>query len=325
MPKIFVIAEHRKGDIQDVTWEILNKGAELASLSSAELVTVLLGYGVQDIAQELAQRADRVMVIEDKGLENFNSETYQRVLSYLISEYKPVITLLGHSAFGIELAPSLATQLRMPLSTDCIDLRLEGRTLSTIRQMYGGKVNAEISFPEARQYMVTVRPGSFPVEGNLLPTKAGKIERLSFPLAEAESKKFIEYVEAEVGEVDITKADVLVSVGQGINDGKDIPLVEGLAKALGASLACSRPIVDKKWLPKERQVGTSGKTVKPKIYVAIGISGAFQHLAGIKGGTIIAINKDPKAPIFRVADYGVIDDLFKIVPLLKEKVEELKS
>jgi len=321
--RIFVLAEHRRGIIQDVTWEMLNKGRELASRWSAELVAVLLGYGVKDFAEGLAQRAEQVLLVEDETLENFNSEIYQKVLSHLISEDKPVLTLIGHTSFGMDLAPSLAAQLGIPLSTDCIDLHLEDGKLTTIRQMYGGKVNAEISFPGACEYMVTVRPGSFPMEGE--EPKAGEIKSLASPVEGIEYKRFIEYVEAAVGEVDITQADILVSVGHGIGDSKNIPLVAELAEALGGHLSCSRPVVDKKWLPKDRQVGTSGKTVKPKVYIAIGISGAFQHVAGIKGGAILAINKDPKAPIFRVADYGIVGDLFKIVPLLKEKIEELKA
>ena len=323
MSMIFVLAEHRRGVIQDVTWEMLNKGRELASEWSAESVAVLLGYGVKNFAEELAQRADQVLLVEDEKLENFNGAIYQKVLSQIISEYKPVLTLVGHTSFGMDFAPSLAAQLGLPLSTDCIDLHLEDGGLTAVRQMYAGKVNAEISFPGASEYMITVRPGSFPAEGEAV--KGGKIESLSISIEDIENKKFVEYVEAAAGEVDITQADTLVSVGNGIGDAKNIPIVAELAEALGGVLSCSRPVVDKKWLPKERQVGTSGKTVKPKVYLAIGISGAFQHVAGIKEGTIIAVNKDPKAPIFRVADYGVIGDLFKIVPLLKEKVKESKA
>jgi len=321
--RIFVLAEHRRGSLRDITWEMLNRGQELASGSGSELVAVLLGYGVKNLAGELAQRADQVLLVEDERLENFNGEIYQQVLSHIISEHKPVLTLIGHTAFGMDLAPSLATQLGIPLSTDCIDLHLENGTLTAIRQMYAGKVNAEISFPGAKEYIVTVRVGSFPAEGE--ESKAGEIKSLASTVEDVEYKKFIEYVEAVAGEVDITQADVLISVGNGIGDSKNIPLVAELAEAMGGCLSCSRPVVDKKWLPKERQVGTSGKTVKPKIYLAIGISGAFQHLAGIKGATILAINKDPKAPIFRVADYGIVGDLFKVVPVLKEKVKELRA
>lgn len=323
MAGIFVLAEHRKGSFRDITWEMLNKARELASGSGSKLVAVLLGCGVKDLGQQLAQRADQVLLIEDEKLENFNSETYQKVLSQLISEYKPWLTLIGHTSIGMDLAPSLAAELRIPLSTDCIDLCLEDKELTTIRQMYGGRVNAKISFPGARQYLVTVRASSFPLEGN--EVRSGEINSLTLPVGEAEYKRFIEYVEAALGEVDITKAEILVSIGQGIGEGKNIPLIAELAESLGGTLSCSRPVVDKKWLPKERQVGTSGKTVKPKVYIAIGISGAFQHIAGIKGGTIIAINKDPKAPIFTVADYGIVGDLFKVVPLLKEKAAQWKG
>ena len=323
MSKIFVLAEHRKGTIQDITWEMLSKGRDLAAGAGAELVAVLLGCQVKDFAEGLAQKAEQVLVVEDERLENFNGEIYQKALSHIIDEHKPVLTLVGNTAFGMDLAPSLAAQLGIPLSTDCIDLQLEDGKLTTVRQMYGGKVNAEISFPGASEYIVTVRPGSFPIEGEML--KGGKVESSSFPLEEVDYKRFIEYVEAAVGDVDITQTDILVSVGHGIGDAKNIPLVAELADVLGGVLSCSRVVVDKKWLPKERQVGTSGKTVKPKVYIAIGISGAFQHVAGIKGSTIIAINKDPKAPIFRVADYGIVGDLFKVVPQLKEKIEELKA
>jgi electron transfer flavoprotein alpha subunit len=153
----------------------------------------------------------------------------------------------------------------------------------------------------------------------------GEIVRTASPLTEeTAAKRFIEYVEAAVGDIDITQAGILVSVGRGIKDQENIPMVQELADSLGAVLSCSRPVVDKKWLPKERQVGTSGKTVKPKVYIALGISGAFQHVAGMKAsGTIIAVNKDPKAPIFNVADYGIVGDLFKLVPVLKEKVTEM--
>jgi len=321
--KVFVVAEHRRGVIQDVTWEMLTKGRELASGWNAGLVAVLLGHQVGKFAEELAQRAEQVLLVEDEKLENFNGAMYQKVLSQVIGEHKPLLTLIGHTSFGMDFAPSLAASLGIPLSTDCIDLRLEGGKLIAVRQMYAGKVNAEVSFPGADEYIITVRPGSFPAEGEAV--KGGEIRSLGVSVEDVEAKRFIEYVEAAAGEVDITQADTLVSVGNGIGDAKNIPIVAELAEAIGGVLSCSRPVVDKKWLPKERQVGTSGKTVKPKVYLAIGISGAFQHIAGIKEGTIIAINKDPKAPIFRVADYGVVGDLFKIVPALKEKVKELKA
>lgn len=321
--QIFVLTEHRKGQIRDITWEMLTKGWELASQFGVKLNAVLLGYQVANLAQELRKRADEVLVVENERLGNFNSENYQETLASLIDQYKPKLVLIAHTSFGMDLAPSLATQLGIPLSTDCIDLRFEGRNLITTRQMYGGKVNAEELLVEAPTYLVTVRAGSFlPGEEE---ARQGRISRISLCPKEVDYKEFITYVEAAAGEVDITQADVIIDVGQGIGDEKNIPLVAELAEVTGGVLGCSRPIVDKKWLPKERQIGTSGKTVKPKVHLVIGVSGAFQHLAGMKGGTIIAINKDPKAPVFRVADYGIVSDLFKIVPVLITRLKELKA
>jgi electron transfer flavoprotein alpha subunit len=213
----------------------------------------------------------------------------------------------------------------MPLATDCIAIDREGETFALTRQLYGGKVSAAVSFMKNGPYLMTLRPGAFPVvEKEPFP---GEIVSIPSPLTdEGLAKRFLQYVEAVMGEVDITQADILVSVGRGIKEAQNISMVKEFADVLGGVLSCSRPIVDKKWLPKERQVGTSGKTVKPKVYIAIGISGAFQHIAGMRGaGTVIAINKDPKAPIFSVAHYGIVADLFKVVPVLKEKVKELRQ
>ena len=323
MSSIFVIAEHRKGMLRDVTHEMLNKGRELAGLSGNTLTAVLLGKKTDAFCGEIAAIADEVLVIEDDRLENYNGETYAGVISSLLDEYKPLVTLIGHTAAGMDLAPALATMKNIPVSTDCIDLRLDGNSLTVVRQLYGGKVNCDTAFDPAESYIVTIRPGTFPSEpGN---GGRGEIKKIGCPELPSENKKFIEYIEAVAGAVDITLADVLVSVGQGLGDAKHIPMMEEFAEALGASLSCSRPVVDRKWLPQERQVGSSGKTVKPKVYLAIGISGAFQHVTAVKADTIIAINKDPRAPIFGVADYGIVGDLFQIIPILKEKVIELRN
>ena len=325
MKEIIVLAEHRRGELRDVTWEMLSKGRQLSESLGAEINVALLGKGVNHLAEALKPKTNRVLLVEDERLEAFNSITYEKVLTQLITERKPFLTLIAHTAMGMDLAPGLATHLKIPLATDCIGIDLEGETLSLTRQLYGGKVNAAVSFLKTGPYIVTVRSGAFPVleKGPL----AGEIVPLPSPLTdEGLAKRFLQYVEAAAGEVDITQADILVSVGRGIKEAENIPIVKELAEALGGALACSRPVVDKKWLPKGCQVGTSGKTVKPKVYIAIGISGAFQHIAGMKGaGTIIAINKDPKAPIFGVAQYGIVADLFKIVPVLKNKVKELKK
>ncbi len=325
MTELFVLTEHRQGEIRDITFEMLTKGRELAEKTKTDLTAVLLGHNVEHHAKQLTDHAKKVLLIDDARLENFNSEAYQRALSHLITQHKPLLTLIGHTAFGVDLAPSLATQLNLPLATDCIDLNLEEEKLTVIRQVYGGKVNAKARLRKSESYIVTIRPATF--EAQEIKPLGGEITKIDSPLSEkTKNKRFIEYVQPPAGEVDITAADILVAIGRGIKDADNMPIVEELADTLGGALACSRPIVDKEWLPTDRQVGTSGKTVKPKLYIAIGISGAFQHVTGMKNSDlIIAINKDPKAPIFRVADYGVVDDLFKVVPVLKSKIYEAKE
>ena len=316
MGEIFVLAEHRQGELRDVTFEMLGKGQELAAALDAPLAAVLLGHGVEDFATELAKHANQVLVVEDEQLEHFNSETYQQVLAHLITERKPSLVLMGQSAQGMDLAPSLATQLDLPLATDCVGLEFEDGQLFAVCEMYGGKVSARIAFRQADTYMTTVRQAAFPFEEG--ESLGGEVIVVDSPLTEEiKLRKFIEYVEAAVGDVDITQADVVVAVGRGIKEGDNMSLVEKLAEALGGVVAGSRPVVDAGWLPPDRQVGQSGKTVKPKLYLAVGISGASQHMVGMKAAsTIVAINKDPDAPIFKVAHYGIVDDLFKVVPAL---------
>ena len=322
---IFVLAEHRMGELRDITFEMLTKGHELARQVGSELTALLLGHGVDGMAEELAKWADRVLYVEDERLKDFNADAYQAVLASLIEERRPVLTMIGHTAYGVDLAPSLAVQLGLPLATDCIDLCFEEGRLCVVRQMYGGKVNVRGRLREASSYLATVRQAAFK-PGDYGPLN-GSIERVESPLKEEPpGRKFIELVMSPPGEVDITAADIIVSIGRGIKDKENLPMIEELAKLLGGVVACSRPIVDKGWLPKDRQVGSSGRTVKPKLYLAIGISGAFQHVVGMKDSElIIAINKDPKAPIFRFSDYGIVDDLFKVVPELIKQLKEIKG
>jgi electron transfer flavoprotein alpha subunit len=326
MAGIFVLAEHRQGQIRDITYEMLTKGREIAEKTNAELTAVILGKDVKEKAKALSAYAKKVLVVEDIKLENFNSEAYQKVLSKLIKEEKPMLTMIGHTSCGLELAPRLAAALGIPLATDCIDLSFEGENLTVIRQMYGGKVNVKASLRKADNYMVTVRQAAFTVKKPETPLNGEIIEKPSPLTEEITTKRFIEYVLPPPGGVDITAAEKLVGIGRGIKDQANMPMMEELANALGAVLACSRPVVDKGWLPNDRQVGSSGKTVKPKLYIAVGISGAFQHVLGMKNSDlIIAINKDPNAPIFNFSDYGIVDDLFKVVPALKNKIAELKG
>jgi electron transfer flavoprotein alpha subunit len=241
-----------------------------------------------------------------------------------MAKYYPLLTMIGHTAFGMDLAPSLSIETGFPLVTDCIDLSFEENRLKAVRSIYGGKVNTNVFLRESKGYVATVRPGVFS-PGKPGEKKGGIILESSPLRGMIDVKKFIEYIEAPITGEDITQAEILVSVGQGIGGPENIPMIEEVAKNLGGVISCSRPVVDRNWLPKERQVGISGKTVKPKIYIAVGISGAFQHVTAMQGSeTIIAINKDPRAPIFEVADYGIVDDFKNVIPILKEKTKGMK-
>ncbi|MHC1635247.1 MAG: electron transfer flavoprotein subunit alpha/FixB family protein [Candidatus Methanospirareceae archaeon] len=326
MSDIFVLVEHRKGAIRDITFEMLSGVRSIAEKAKANVNAVLLGYNVGDLAENLKNYAEKVILIEDEKLENFNAEAYQKVLSHLIKERQPILTLIGHTGFGMDLAPSLAVDVGIPLATDCIGLEVEDGKIVAIRQVYGGKVNARVVLKGERG-IATIRSAAFKAEELNI---GGEIEKVESPLKEViEYKTFAGYEEAPAGEVDITQADKIVAIGRGIGDytKEEVRnMIESFANEIGAVIACSRPIVDKGWLPKDRQVGTSGKTVKPKLYIAIGISGSFQHVAGMSASeTIIAVNRDPKAPIFTVADYGIVDDYAKVIPVLIEKIKSIKG
>ena len=319
MHEILCLAEHRNGKIRDVTFEMLGKAQEVSGPLEADICVALLGCDTSSHAHRLRKYANKVIVVEDENLLNFSSDAYQTGLASLVRERKPILTMIGHTAFGVEIAPSLAIELDLPIATDCIDIKVDRGKPYAIRQMFGGKVNARVTFPGADQYMVTMRQGIFRVEEGTLD---GEIVGISLaPERQISRKTFVKYIEREVGEVDITRFDKIVSVGRGLKERENISIIEELVELIGGGLACSRPVVDAGWLSADRQVGQSGKTVKPKLYISVGISGAFQHVQGMRDSeTIIAINKDSSSPIFNVADYGITEDMFKILPILCEKI-----
>ncbi len=321
MGEIFVVVEHRQGEVRDITYEMLFKANELCREYSHELTAILLGGKDEPFLEDIAPMADRVMVFEDEQLKIFGSDLYKDILNGLIEEHRPFLTLMGHTSWGMDLGPALSVKTGYPLATDCVDIMVEDDRPVVIRQIFSGKVFTKVSFKESQGYLITVRPGAFLPED--VEARKGEVIRNQVPTdLPGPRKKFVEFVDAAAGDVDISQADFLISIGRGIGEEENIEVLKELADAMGGTISCSRPIVDKNWLPKYHQVGTSGKSVKPKIYLALGISGAFQHVAGITGaGTVIAVNKDRKAPIFRVADYGVVDDLFNVVGALKEKLK----
>ena len=320
MGEIFVVVEHREEEVREVTFQMLYKANELAQALSHDLTVVLLSDNAEAYVPEISDRADRVIVVEDESLKYFGAEHYKAILKALIEEHKPFLTLMGHTPWGMEFAPALSVMTGLPLATDCVDILIEEGEPKVIRQIYNGKLFSKVSFKASDGYLITLRPGAFPTDK--VGERQGEVIKKDIPADIPEPRKrFVEFVDTAAGELDISQAEFLVSVGRGIGEEENIEVVKDLVERVGGVISCSRPVVDKNWLPKFHQVGTSGKTVKPKVYLALGISGAFQHVAGISGaGTVIAVNKDKKAPIFRVADYGVVDDLFKVVEALKEKL-----
>jgi electron transfer flavoprotein alpha subunit len=224
----------------------------------------------------------------------------------------------------MDLGPTLAVSLGLPFTTDCIGIDTEGDGLGVTRQMYDGKLNAAVRLREGTSYVLTLRSGTF-AAGEV--SLEGEVVRADSAVsAEPDYRRFMEYIEPVAGDVDITRSDIVIGVGRGVKEQENIAMIEEFAAALGGVVGCTRPIVDNEWLPKDRQIGSSGKTIKPKLYIALGVSGAFQHIAGMKGAdTIVAINKDPNAPIFNEADYGIVDDMFKVLPALKEKITEIRG
>jgi len=325
MKQIFVLAEHRKGQLRDTTWEALAAGRKLAADLGAELTCLLLGTNIDSMAEALAKECPDVIAVDDPRFETFNSEPLTNALREILQDRKPFMLIMCNSNSIIELAPGLSVALDAALATDCFGFEVrDGKPLAW-RQMYSYKVNTLVSFKNAENILVTLRGGFFqftPEAGT-----AGSVEKVPSPLDDEPLKKrFLNYLEAEKGDVDVASADIIISVGRGIGDEPDMDVFQSLADTMGGVLACSRPIVDKNLLPKYHQVGTSGIEVKPKVYLALGISGAFQHVGGIKGSPlIVAVNKDARAPIFRVAQYGIVADLNQVVPALEEKIKELKG
>ncbi len=316
--KIFCVAEYRFDELNPLSVELLNLANQIKGDGSSE--AVVIGKDVGKYAEELAKYADKVWKIEDESLENYNPELYIDVLMQLIEKEKPDMVLVGNTSQGGEFAPYLAAKMNAPIATDVVGVDVsDGVKVS--RYLMQGKLMVDLKL-KSTPCVLTVRQGVFK-EG---PEVNGEIVDAGIKPTKEPARKFLGYIEPEVGEVDIAQADIIVSVGRGIEDASNIELAEELAQLLGGVVAGSRPVIDNGWLPKDRQVGISGKVVKPKLYLALGISGAFQHVMGMKDSElIIAINKDPEAPIFGVAHYGAVADLFDVVPEMIEKLKELKG
>ena len=312
---VLVAAEHRRGALRDVTYEAITAGRELADARGGDLHVAVIGGDVDGFAEELNREGvDAVHAVEDG--EEFDHNAYQAAVSTLADRVDAGAVVLPNSVNGLDYAPALAEDLGAPIVTDAVGIAYDDG-LTVTREMYGSKVETTVDVAGDR-FVLTVRGGEWPpAEG----VGDATVEAAEVDIPES-GARVTGFEEVGGGDVDIADADVLVSVGRGIEEEENLELVEELADALGATLSASRPIVDNGWLPKNRQVGQSGKVVTPDVYIAVGISGAVQHVAGMKGSdTIVAINTDPNAPIFDIADYGIVGDLFDVVPALIEEFE----
>ncbi|MFC6954745.1 electron transfer flavoprotein subunit alpha/FixB family protein [Halorubellus litoreus] len=315
MSDVLAVAEHRRGELRDVSLEVVTAGIELAAAVGGDLHVAVVGGDVDAFAGELAVEGVATVHTVAFG-EDYNHDVHVQALGALVDALDPGYVLAANSVSALDYAPALAEALDAPLVTDAIAFDAADDGIAVTREFYGGKTEGTLHVT-GTPAVVTTRPTEWPAT-----TATGDADVEAFDATidrDAIRTDVTGYEEVLAGDVDITDADVIVSIGRGIKEEENLDLVEELADALDATLAASRPIVDNEWLPKNRQVGQSGKVVTPEIYIAIGISGATQHIAGMKGAdTIIAINDDPSAPIFDIADYGIVDDLFDVVPLLTE-------
>jgi electron transfer flavoprotein alpha subunit len=323
MARIFCCIVHKAGVPDDSAFELVAAARKIDP--SASPTAILSGWGADlDAACNAAGASyPEIWKIAHEALAYPNAELIRKALVKVLPSNS--IVLVAHEHFGIDLAPGLSIKMNSAFVSDVVDITgVEGPALKVVRQEFGGQVSAHVHCDISSGAVVTIRPGAFkPLEGG--PISGAVVDKSSDIGTLAAGRRYLETVVAEAGDVDITKHNVLVSIGRGIQEKDNVAIAEELAEALGAAVSCSRPVVDAKWMEKSRQVGSSGKTVKPKVYLACGISGAFQHLAGIKGSPfLIAINKNPKAPIFQVADIGIVDDILEFLPEMTNKVRELR-
>jgi electron transfer flavoprotein alpha subunit len=320
-----VIAEQRDGDIRKVSYEIVSEGKRLADLLGQVVTAVLLGSGVKDKAVTLGHYgADKILVADDPRLETYTTDAYVSVIAEVIKANDPAIVLLGGSAQGKDLSARLSARLGVGMSQDCTAFSLENGNLVALRPIYAGKAYTKVSFVESWPQMAVARPNVMAI--NEPDTfKTPEVVDAPFSLDDSALKtRVVESIRDESGKVDLTEADIIVSGGRGMKGPEGYGILEELADVIGASVGASRSAVDAGWRPHSDQVGQTGKVVSPNLYIACGISGAIQHLAGMSTSkVIVAINKDAEAPIFQKADYGVVDDLFNIVPALIEEVKNM--
>jgi electron transfer flavoprotein alpha subunit len=325
MDMILVVAEQRDGKLNRVSFETIAAAQAMAKETGWTVEVVLPGSGMAALAQELAtKKAAKVYALEAEALKAYTSDAYVHALKVFIGEKQPKLVLFPHTYQVRDFAPRLALALDRTLISDATGYKVVGEAVQFTRQMFQGKFAADVSFGGETPWMATVQIGAF--RGDQAESGSGPspVENVTAAVADTPARVVPHEVFQEAKQtVDLSQAEVIVAVGRGIREQKNMALAENLAAALGGEVAASRPICDNGWLPLERQIGSSGQTVAPKLYVALGVSGAIQHIVGMKGSrTIVAINKDPEAPIFEIADVAVVGDLFQVAPALTEEIKK---
>jgi electron transfer flavoprotein alpha subunit len=318
---VLVLAEQVDGGLRKIAYEVVSEGSRLADVLGEPLTAVVLGSGVEGTAAELAKHgAEKILAGDDPALADYTTDIYTNVLCDIVKDKDPKILLLGASTQGKDLSARLAARLDAGLAMDCIALRVDGETLIATRPIFGGKVLAEVAI-EGTPQMASIRPNVMEI---IDAEKAADVESIPVNPGVGKTRVLEKKVEA-AAQVDLTEADIVVSGGRGMA-GPDFSVLEKLARLLGGAVGASRSAVDEGWRPHSDQVGQTGKVVSPNLYIACGISGAIQHLAGMGSSKyVVAINKDAEAPIFKKADFGIVDDLFKVVPAITAEVEKLKG
>jgi electron transfer flavoprotein alpha subunit len=321
---ILVVTEHQDGKLRANTSELVVFAQRAGRDLGMPVVVAALG-GANTESLNTA-KVDRILHVQGTGLESYDSRLYVHALKSVIESEKPALIVAGHTTQGMDFMPRLAAALRKPLASGCVDYEKHGDRLVLTRQIFNGKMNLKTMPRGEGPYLATMVPGAFPGD-ELEAGGTPETSTIDVDLAGVTpSRKVLELTQAPKGQIDLTSADVIVSGGRGLKQKESFTLIQELADALGGAVGASRPVVDAEWLPREHQVGSSGQTVSPKLYIAVGISGAIQHLVGMQNSRcIVAINKDPEAPIFKVAHYGIVDDLFKVVPSLTKLIRDLKG
>jgi electron transfer flavoprotein alpha subunit len=325
---ILVVVEQRAGKLNRVSWETLSAGQALSAETGWQLEAVIMGSDVAGLAAELAsKKLAKVYAQESPKLEPYTPDAFASVLKQFLIAHQPKLILIPHTYQGRDFVPKLATAMGRALISDCVGYKKEGDRLLFTRQMFQGKFSADVSFQCEAPWFVTFQNGAFRGDKVEAGASTAPVEVVKADIADGVIRnKPQEIFEETKQAVDLSQAEIIVAVGRGIKEQKNIELAKQLAEALGGEIAASRPICDSGWLPMDRQVGSSGQTVTPKLYLALGISGAIQHIVGMKGSrTIVAVNKDAEAPIFEIADYAVVGNLFDIVPPLIEEVKKTKT